>query len=60
MRKFLTRITKQVKTDGYLIFEIPDSSKFLAKNNYSFMWEEHIVYFTEHTLRYFLKIKVIK
>ncbi|MEK7818990.1 MAG: class I SAM-dependent methyltransferase [Bacteroidota bacterium] len=55
MRKFLTRITKQVKTDGYLIFEIPDSSKFLAKNNYSFMWEEHIVYFTEHTLRYFFE-----
>lgn len=55
MRKFLAKITKQVKTGGYLIFEIPDSSKFLAKNNYSFMWEEHIVYFTEHTLRYFFE-----
>ncbi len=55
MRKFLASITKHVKTGGYLIFEIPDSSKFLAKNNYSFIWEEHIVYFTEHTLRYFFE-----
>lgn len=35
--------------DGLLLIEVPDSSKFLAACDYSFIWEEHICYFTEAT-----------
>ena len=37
--------------DGVLIIEVPDSTKFLAARDYSFIWEEHIIYFVEGTLR---------
>jgi hypothetical protein len=37
--------------DGVLIIEVPDSTKFLAAHDYSFIWEEHISYFVERTLR---------
>lgn len=52
---FLKNIVKKVKKEGYLVFEIPDSKKFLEYKNYFFVWEEHIVYFTESTLRYFFE-----
>ena len=37
--------------DGLLLIEVPDSSKFLAVLDYSFIWEENISYFTEQTFR---------
>lgn len=37
--------------DGLLLIEVPDSSKFLSFRDYSFIWEEHICYFTEDTFR---------
>lgn len=37
--------------DGLLFIEVPDSSKFLSLLDYSFIWEEHICYFTEDTFR---------
>ena len=37
--------------DGLLFIEVPDSSKFLSVMDYSFIWEEHICYFTEDTFR---------
>ena len=37
--------------DGLLLIEVPDSSKFLNLIDYSFIWEEHICYFTEDTFR---------
>lgn len=40
-----------LKPDGLLLIEVPDSSKFLAACDYSFIWEEHICYFTEATFR---------
>jgi hypothetical protein len=36
---------------GMLIIEVPDSGKFLAACDYSFIWEEHVSYFMEPTLR---------
>ena len=36
--------------DGLLLIEIPDSSKFLAARDYSFLWEEHSCYFVEDSL----------
>ena len=40
-----------VAEDGLVVVEIPDSSKFLGSLDYSFIWEEHICYFTEDTFR---------
>jgi SAM-dependent methyltransferase len=40
-----------VKANGFLLIEVPDSTKFLSKMDYSFIWEEHICYFTEETFR---------
>jgi hypothetical protein len=37
--------------DGLLLIEVPDSTKFLTLMDYSFIWEEHICYFTEDTFR---------
>lgn len=36
---------------GRILVEVPDSGKFLRRQDYSFIWEEHICYFTEATLR---------
>jgi hypothetical protein len=36
---------------GRILVEVPDSKKFLRRRDYSFIWEEHICYFTEATLR---------
>lgn len=36
--------------DGVLIVEVPDSTSFLRRCDYSFPWEEHAVYFSEATL----------
>ncbi|MGM4932793.1 methyltransferase domain-containing protein [Tardiphaga sp. 619_E2_N8_5] len=40
-----------LRPDGLLLVELPDSSKFLATKDYCFLWEEHVSYFTEPTLR---------
>jgi len=40
-----------INDDGLLLIEVPDSGKFLSSMDYSFIWEEHICYFTEATFR---------
>ncbi len=47
----LRGLRQLLSADGVLIIEVPDSSKFLASCDYSFIWEEHISYFVENTLR---------
>jgi Methyltransferase domain/C-methyltransferase C-terminal domain len=47
----LRGLRQLLSADGMLIVEVPDSSKFLAARDYSFIWEEHISYFVESTLR---------
>ncbi|HLZ01410.1 MAG TPA: class I SAM-dependent methyltransferase [Bradyrhizobium sp.] len=44
---------KQLLADnGVVVIEVPDSAKFLAACDYSFLWEEHVSYFVESTLRH--------
>ena len=50
-KRFLDAIGRLVKPTGTMVFEMPDSKKFLAACDYSFVWEEHIAYFTIETLR---------
>jgi len=35
---------------GRLVLEVPDSEKFLSRTDYSFVWEEHVSYFSQDTL----------
>ncbi len=50
-KEFLGALARLVKPTGCMVFEMPESSKFLAACDYSFVWEEHIAYFTERTVR---------
>lgn len=47
---FLRAARTLVKPGGYLVFEVPDCRKFIRACDYSFIWEEHIFYFTPQTL----------
>lgn len=49
-RAFLRAVATLVKPDGYLLFEMPDSEKFIKACDYSFIWEEHITYLCAPTL----------
>ncbi|MBR0848971.1 methyltransferase domain-containing protein [Bradyrhizobium diazoefficiens] len=47
----LIGLRQLLSADGALIIEVPDSAKFLAAGDYAFIWEEHVSYFVEGTLR---------
>ncbi len=47
---FLRAAAALVKPGGYLLFEMPDSDKFIKACDYSFIWEEHITYLCRSTL----------
>ena len=46
----LVGLNQLIAADGMLLIEVPDSRKFLSRNDYSFVWEEHICYFTAETI----------
>jgi hypothetical protein len=47
--QFLEALAQLVKPTGHLVFEMPESTKFLTACDYSFVWEEHVSYFTAQT-----------
>ncbi len=47
---FLDACSELTQPGGLVVFEVPDSSTFLDACDYSFLWEEHICYFTPGTL----------
>jgi hypothetical protein len=51
---FLEACCELARPGGLIVFEVPDSSTFLEACDYSFLWEEHVCYFTPATLQYFL------
>lgn len=55
-RKFIQSIVQLVKPGGYMVFEMPDSSKFIEACDYSFIWEEHITYHTKNTAMSFFQL----
>ena len=50
-RAFLCAVCKLAIDGGYVVFEMPDAAKFINACDYTFVWEEHITYFTSATLR---------
>lgn len=48
-----------VKSNGYVLIEVPNYSCNLKSKDYS-LWEEHVNYFTLETLSYFLSLANVK
>lgn len=48
--QFLRAAAKLVKPGGYMLFEMPDCTKFVRAKDYCFIWEEHITYLSSGTL----------
>ena len=40
-----------VGPEGYVVFEVPDATRALARLDYTTVWEEHVLYFTPATFR---------
>jgi len=55
INNFVSSIKALTKNDGYIVWELPDCKKSLRKLDYTMLWEEHTHYFTEFTLKNFLK-----
>ena len=50
-RKLLTALSRLLRDGGYLVLEAPDSGKNMARQDYTMIWEEHALYFTDETFR---------
>lgn len=48
--RFLRAVGALVKPGGWLVFEAPDAGGMLGMHDYSPIWEEHLLYFTQATL----------
>jgi hypothetical protein len=44
-------LSELLSPGGLIVVEVPDSSQFLSAGDYCFLWEEHVSYFVEQTLR---------
>lgn len=47
----LKSLSQLINPEGCIYIEVPDSRKFIKSLDYSFIWEEHLSYFTEETFR---------
>ena len=49
--QFMLALKKLVNPNGYIIFEVPDCTRGFEKLDYTTIWEEHILYFTDNTFK---------
>ncbi len=49
--KFMLTLKQIVSPSGYIIFEVPDCSKGFETPDYTTIWEEHTLYFTDVTFK---------
>lgn len=54
-RAFLAGLRALVKPGGWLLFELPGMEKALVARDHSFLWEEHVMYFTRETFARFFR-----
>ncbi len=47
--EFLLSIKNYIGLNGFAVIEVPDNSKVLSSEDYSFLWEDHLSYFTPTT-----------
>lgn len=50
-RRLLTALSSLLRDGGYLVLEAPDSGKNMARQDYTMIWEEHALYFTDDSFR---------
>ncbi len=55
LRDMAQAIKRLVKPGGYALIEVPDFAQNMKNRDYA-IWEEHVNYFTEETLRSFLAL----
>lgn len=55
-RNFISACVQMVKEDGLIIFEIPGCEKIFQSHEHCFIWEEHILYFTKHSIQSFFQL----
>ena len=48
---FLSTLWGILKPEGYIVFEVPDSTKQLINKDFTMPWEEHILYFVPETFK---------
>ncbi|MBZ0139577.1 MAG: class I SAM-dependent methyltransferase [Pseudorhodoplanes sp.] len=48
--EFMAALGMLLAPDGYLIVEVPDCRANLQRQDYTMIWEEHVLYFTPETL----------
>lgn len=53
---FLKACASLLSPTGYLVIEIPDSTRGLESGDATLLWEEHNFYFTEATIKYILEV----
>jgi len=57
---FIKSLKSLINNDGYLVFEVPDCKDSFISSDYTSIWEEHVLYFTEHTLKRLLNNQGLK
>lgn len=50
-KEFAKTLKNLIKEDGIIFIEIPDCRKLLKSNDITMVWEEHLFYYTSHTIR---------
>ena len=55
--KFMLALKQIVDPSGYIVFEVPDCSKGIGTPDYSTIWEEHTLYFTDVTFKMCLEVE---
>lgn len=53
--KFIQNLKSLLRPDGYLLIEVPDSTKSLMTCDYSMVWEEHTIYLNTTQLTFILE-----
>lgn len=54
--EFMSGLKKMIKEDGYIVFEVPDCTNGFKIKDYNTLWEEHVFYFTNVTLKNTLQL----
>lgn len=52
---FLKALGRLLAPGGRIVFEVPDCRKFIGACDYSFIWEEHISYFSPYSMADFAR-----
>ncbi len=48
---FVEALKKKLKADGHIVFEVPDCERAFKNLDYTAIWEDHSLYFSEKTFR---------